>query len=262
MDAIKVSLSAFYQAHKIIWKDNILSFLKIPILLTISYFPIMLGICYFLAPMIVDFILDHFPSHAVEGGWLEWTLEVLLFLLVGFLGFISYRTVVLIFYSFFLDDLAEKVELSIGGKKADYSRSTMQLLKRVIVVFIITILGTIGLLIVDLLANIIPVIGGVAALVLIFPIEMFLIGIGFIDPYFDRAGLTGMESFRLMRKHFLTIVVFSVFGNLILLIPIAGWILGPTYSVVAGIIIALGIKEKDVASISAHLRKHPPNPII
>ena len=76
-----------------------------------------------------------------------------------------------------------------------------------------------------------------------------LTGIGFVDPYFDRAGLSGMESFRVMRRRFFTIAEFSAVGGLILLIPIFGWILAPTYSVVAGVILAMNIqKEKEGAS--------------
>ena len=38
---------------------------------------------------------------------------------------------------------------------------------------------------------------------------------------------------------------FSLIGGLLLLIPIFGWLLGPTYSVVAGIIIAIGIQSEN-----------------
>ena len=53
-----------------------------------------------------------------------------------------------------------------------------------------------------------------------------------------------MKSFHVMRQRFFTIVVFSAIGGLILLIPFVGWFLGPTYSVVAGIIIALNIHSE------------------
>ena len=69
--------------------------------------------------------------------------------------------------------------------------------------------------------------------------------IGFVDPYLDRKGLSGADSFRIMLKNFFTIMFFSLIGGLLLLIPIFGWLLGPTYSVVAGIIIAIGIQSEN-----------------
>ena len=88
---------------------------------------------------------------------------------------------------------------------------------------------------------------------------MFLTGIGFIDPYFDRAGYSGMQSFRVMRNRFFTVGIFSSLGGLILLIPLFGWFLGPTYSVVAGIILALQFNaEHQAKKDSENLEKKPP----
>ena len=124
-------------------------------------------------------------------------------------GFLTYRTVVLLFYSLYLDRIAERVEKAITGDVIECKRPPSQILKRMLVVAIITILGTFLMLMIELGANLVPLIGGLVALALIIPCEMFLTGIGFVDPYFDRAGLSGMESFRVMRRRFFTIAVFS-----------------------------------------------------
>mgnify|MGYP003329131946 CR=1 FL=1 len=81
--------------------------------------------------------------------------------------------------------------------------------------------------------------------VVLLLVMIFLTGIGFVDPYLDRKGLSGADSFRIMLKNFFTIMFFSLIGGLLLLIPIFGWLLGPTYSVVAGIIIAIGIQSEN-----------------
>ena len=165
-------------------------------------------------------------------GWSGWP-EIILFLGIGVLGVITYRTVVLLFYSLYLDRIAERVENRAGDRLP-----TTQILGRMVVVGIITVVGTVTMLLIEIGANLIPFIGGLIALALIIPCEMFLTGIGFIDPYFDRAGYSGMQSFRVMRNRFFTVGIFSSLGGLILLIPLFGWFLGPTYSVVAGIILA------------------------
>ena len=241
MNAFKVSFSAICQAHKFIKREGIFRLFKVPLLLSVIYFPIMVVACFLTASVIVDFILGYFTLLSGAGEWLEWLLEIVFFLFVGFLGVISYRGVVLVFYSFFLDGIAEKVELEITGKKIDCERPKVQVLKRVVIVLLFIILGTIVLVLVNLFANVIPVMGAPLAFLIIFPVEMFITGTGFIDPYFDRNGLNGMDSFRLMRKNFLLIAVFSALSSLILIIPVVGWFVGPTYSVVAGMIIAIGI---------------------
>jgi len=250
MNGLKITLSAFGQAHKFIWQEGFLKMLSVPLLLTALYFPVMVGACYFSAAMVVEFFEGQLGLGGDYGAWawVEWLAEIVLFLVISVLGIITYRTVVLFFYSLYLDKIAECVEEAITGEVIECKRPPTKVLKRMIVVAIITILGTVAMLMIELGANLIPVIGGIFALVLIIPCEMFLTGIGFIDPYFDRVGLSGMQSFRLMRKRFFTIAVFSGIGGLILLIPFVGWFVGPTYSVVAGIIIALNINSKNQAA--------------
>ena len=90
---------------------------------------------------------------------------------------------VLLFYSLYLDKIAEKVEASVTGQVIECDRPTTQILGRMVVVGIITVVGTVTMLLIEIGANLIPFIGGLIALALIIPCEMFLTGIGFIDPY-------------------------------------------------------------------------------
>ena len=265
MNALKVTLSAYEQAHKFIWGEGFLKMLSVPLLLTVLYFPVMVGACYASAAMVVEFFEGQLGLDGDYGGWawVEWLLEIILFLGIGALGLLTYRTVVLLFYSLYLDRIAERVEKAITGDVIECKRPPSQILKRMLVVAIITILGTVLMLMIELGANLVPLIGGLVALALIIPCEMFLTGIGFVDPYFDRVGLSGMESFRVMRRRFFTIAVFSAVGGLILLIPIFGWILAPTYSVVAGVILAMNIQTETQNALpeakSANATAPPPH---
>lgn len=261
MYALKVTLSAFGQAHRFIWEEGFLKMLYVPLLLTVLYFPVMVGACYFSAAMVVEFFEGQLGLDGDYGGWawVEWLAEIILFLGIGVLGVITYRSVVLLFYSLYLDKIAEKVEASVTGQVIDCNRPTTQILGRMVVVGIITLVGTVTMLLIEIGANLIPFIGGLIALALIIPCEMFLTGIGFIDPYFDRAGYSGMQSFRVMRNRFFTVGIFSSLGGLILLIPLFGWFLGPTYSVVAGIILALQFNaEHQAKTDSENLENRPP----
>ena len=245
MNSMKVTLSAYRDAHKFIWEEGIIKLIKVPLLLTLAYFPFMFLTAYFLAEFFIGFLLDMLGAFVSEGGWVESFLKFLVFLLFAVFSFIAYRSVVLFFYLFSIDKITDRVEIFFIGKRIECERSPRELIKRMIVMAFITIAGTGTLLLFELLANFIPLIGGVVALIFLIPCQIFLTGIGFVDPYLDRVGLSGTDSFRLMRKNFFTIMVFSLFGGLFLLIPIVGWFFGPTYSLVAGIIIALGINNEN-----------------
>ena len=60
-----------------------------------------------------------------------------------------------------------------------------------------------------------------------------------IDPVLSRAGLRARDSFRLLRRNMLEVIVFGAIGSLIVAIPLVGWFLGPTYCVIAGVHLGL-----------------------
>ena len=245
MNSMKVTLSAYRDAHKFIWEEGIIKLIKVPLLLTLAYFPFMFLTAYFLAEFFIGFLLDMLGAFVPEGGWVKFILKFLVFILFAVFIFIAYRSIVLFFYLFSLDKITDRLEICVIGKKIDYQRPPGELIKRMVVFAFITIVGTILLLLFELFANLIPFFGGLLALIMVIPCEIFLTGIGFVDPYLDRKGLSGADSFRIMLKNFFTIMFFSLIGGLLLLIPIFGWLLGPTYSVVAGIIIAIGIQSEN-----------------
>ena len=68
MNALKVTLSAYEQAHKFIWGDGFLKMLSVPLLLTVLYFPVMVGACYASAAMVVEFFEGQLGLDGDLGG--------------------------------------------------------------------------------------------------------------------------------------------------------------------------------------------------
>ena len=118
MNALKVTLSAFGQAHRFIWEEGFLKMLYVPLLLTVLYFPVMVGACYFSAAMFVEFFEGQLGLDGDYGGWawVEWLAEIILFLGIGVLGVITYRTVVLLFYSSISTRLPKKLKRASPGR--------------------------------------------------------------------------------------------------------------------------------------------------
>ena len=78
MNALKVTLSAFGQAHRFIWEEGFLKMLYVPLLLTVLYFTVMVGACYFSAAMVVEFFEGQLGLNGDYGGWawVEWLAEI------------------------------------------------------------------------------------------------------------------------------------------------------------------------------------------
>jgi uncharacterized protein involved in cysteine biosynthesis len=68
---------------------------------------------------------------------------------------------------------------------------------------------------------------------------MFLSSAAFVDPYLDRRGMTPKQTFVLLWSKKTEMFFFGAAGLLLTIIPIIGWFIGPTYSVISGV--ALGV---------------------
>ena len=66
MNSMKVTLSAYRDAHKFIWKEGIIKLIKVPLLLTLAYFPFMFLTAYFLAEFFIGFLLDMLGAFVPE----------------------------------------------------------------------------------------------------------------------------------------------------------------------------------------------------
>ena len=130
MNSMKVTLSAYRDAHKFIWEEGIIKLIKVPLLLTLAYFPFMFLTAYFLAEFFIGFLLDMLGAFVSEGGWVEFILKFLVFILFAVFIFIAYRSVVLFFYLFSIDKITDRVEIFFIGKRIECERSPRELIKR------------------------------------------------------------------------------------------------------------------------------------
>jgi CysZ protein len=240
----KDNLFAYSLAHRLIWQGGLKRFLLIPIGLSILYMPVMVFICLNVAGAFTGWVFSTFPAINEMGTWLRWLIQGMLLTLFGGLGLVTYRTVVFLFYTPFLDQIAERVEAQVLGATVSKPRGWSKTIGRVLSITLLTIGLSVGLLLIDAFVASIPLIGGLLVLLVILPVQFFIAGIGYLDPFLDRNGYASMESLALLRAHFLGVSAFGAIGSLIVLIPILGWFVGPTYNVVAGVILAVILDPK------------------
>lgn len=244
MKSFSHSITAFRQAHRIIWGTGLWRYFIIPVILSVLYFPLLVAGCLYFSNLATSWLLESIGWLGGLGNWARWTVNILVLILLGFFGIVTYRSVVMIFYSPFLDAISEKVEEILLGRKVTARGNIIQTILRVGAIALLTIGCSVVLLVLDVAVSGIPLIGGLLTLIILLPIQFFIAGIGNVDPFLDRNGYGAMESFRLMRRNFGAVAVLSVLSSLFLLIPLFGWFIGPTYSVVAGVALGIRIDEK------------------
>lgn len=249
MRALRDNAHAYRLAHQLIWRGKIWRVMIIPVLMTMVYLPLVIVGGLALGEGFSEWMVSLFPWLANYSGWIHWMMRVLVFFLFALFGYFTFRIVVMLFYLPFLDFVSDRVERRVLGRPAEDPKRWHQMIGRILLIAVITILLTGLLLMLNLAASLIPVVGTIVAMVCILPFQFFLTGLGYIDPYFDRNGISVGESLGLLWRRFATVVVFDLFGTGLLLIPLIGWFLGPTYSVVAGVILGIRLQQADSGSI-------------
>lgn len=174
------------------------------------------------------------------------TLFILLIFIPGLAPcYVAFRGLVMVCYAPFLDHLSNRAEKVITGSADEVSRSLLESIKRPLCMALLTIGASMAVLAGGLALGLIPLIGFLLTFGFVIPLELFLSSISYLDPYFERRGFTPQSSFRFLRRHFLSVCVFGLLGLVIMAVPVVGWFLGPTYSVVAGIVYAILLFESD-----------------
>jgi uncharacterized protein involved in cysteine biosynthesis len=64
---------------------------------------------------------------------------------------------------------------------------------------------------------------------------MFLSSAAYVDPYLDRRGMTPKQSLSLLWSTKGELFFFGATGLLLTIIPVIGWFIGPSYSVISGV---------------------------
>ena len=108
---------AFRQAHAMIWHGKIWRYLLLPIFFSILYLPILITICIGGATLVAKILSMVFSSFSTPGSWSWWLTTLFTGLIFAVIGILSYRSVILIAYSPFLDKISLKVETRLLGER-------------------------------------------------------------------------------------------------------------------------------------------------
>lgn len=237
----RLALGSYLVAHRFIFKHKIWAYAVIPTLINVF---MLIGLFYgafqindSLKPQIQSWFSKDYDTLSTITNY---TIQVLvnLVLFVGYL--FIYKNLVLIILSPFLAIISEKVDALYTGRdfpfngkqllldvwrgvKISVRNSTIELS----LIFICFIIG----LFVPILGIIVPVV--------IFLIESFYFGFSMIDYTNERKKLSFKESKVYIKQNKPLAYGIGIVFYLMFLVPIIGWIFAPLYGIVAGTLAVL-----------------------
>ena len=104
---------------------------------------------------------------------------------------------------------------------------------------------SLGCLLICLCLLIVPVVGQIAMIVILPISQMFLAGVGFMDPTLERRGIGVLESLRFGWRHRARAIGCGAVFMLLASIPALGWFLAPSLGIVAGTLLYLEINAAE-----------------
>ncbi len=244
------SIQAYFQAHRFIQKHNLWKWILIPgIIYTLMF---LIG-AYFFGKTSSDFIkwigataglknwLNAIDNSFV--GFLFTMAGVLLWLLLLLFYFSLFKYIFLIVGSPLFAFLSEKTEAIIEGK--DIPFSFVQLLKdikRGIFIAARNSLWQTVYFLTILLLSLIPLVGWLTPILALL-VECYYYGFSMLDYSMERHKKTPAESIFFIGSHKGLAIGNGLIFYLMHLLPIVGWVLAPSYSVIAATLSMYPLKQ-------------------
>lgn len=211
---LKLGLTSYLKALRLMWANNLARYLLIPVLLNI----IVVVVLVFSGVGIGDWI-NGIIERSVENmnGWIHAAmigikiiLPIIFFALFIFIG----GTIVNILMSPIYTFLSEKTETILTGKEFPFDfKQTLKDVWRAIIIALRNTAKQLSLTVLCLLLNFIPVVGSVASIILIFIINAYYFGYGFMDYTYERWRLSPKDSRKETHKlKFITFATGAVYS--------------------------------------------------
>jgi len=247
---IITAIQAYFQAHQFIRKHRLWKWIFIPGLIYTILF--CAGFWLFLksSNYAIDFVLLKSGAKEwllkMENSWLSWLMifvQIILYLVLLMFYFSLFKYMFLIVGSPLFAYLSEKTEAIMEG--SDFPFSFTQLIKDILRGIRIALRNmlwqTVYAVSIFILAFI-PVIGWVTPLIALM-VECYYFGFSMLDYSCERHKLSTSQSIAFIGKHKGLAIGNGMVFYLMHLLPLLGWLLAPSYAVIAATISLYGNKE-------------------
>lgn len=237
---IIISVQAYFQTHRFIIKHRLWKWILIPgLIYSILFFA---GIYFFLksSNIAIAFMLKESGiktwMDSIQNSWLNFLLifaQIILQLVSLLFYFSLFKYIFLIIGSPVFAYLSEKTESIMEGRDFPFSfRQLMKDIARGIRLALRNMLWQTVYTISIFIVSFIPVIGWVTPLVALM-VECYYLGFSMIDYSCERNKLSTSQSIAFIGRHKGLAIGNGLVFYLMHLLPVVGWILAPSYAVIA-----------------------------
>lgn len=253
---IIIAIQAYFQTHRFIIKHRLWKWILVPgFIYCILFF---LGAWLYLksSNYAIDLVLLKTGAkewiQKMENSWLSWLMifvQIILYLVLLLFYFSLFKYMFLIVGSPLFAYLSEKTEAIMEG--SDFPFSFSQLIKDILRGIRIALRNmlwqTVYAVSIFILAFI-PVIGWITPLIALL-VECYYLGFSMLDYSCERHKLSTSQSIAFIGRHKGLAIGNGMVFYMMHLIPFLGWILAPSYAVIAATISLYGNKDEQTPSI-------------
>ena len=247
---IIISFQAYFHAHHFIIKHRLWKWILLPGLIYAILFCLGIYLFWISSSSVIEFLLQRTGVKVwmqnMQNSWLSFFLifgQVILHLVLMLFYFSLFKYLFLIIGSPLFAWLSEKTEAIIEGKEMplnvklltnDIIRGIRLALRNVIwqTVYSVSIL----------ILSFLPVIGWTTPL-LALVIECYYLGFSMLDYSFERNKLSTAQSIAFISRHKGLAIGNGLIFYLMHLIPVIGWVLAPSYAIIAATISLYKVKN-------------------
>lgn len=249
MKNLLAGLRDYWRAQRLLFRKGLWPLFLVPGAISVLYFPISIFLAVTLLTDAADYVHDHWVPAFLQGAVTMWTLAAFFWFAGVYLAFLLFRNVVMILYSpvlSFLSEAAEDEELGKERPGFDW-KEALHSAGRGTAMSLLTLVLALVALVLSWLVALIPILGGLLAIVLMPLTQFYLAGLGFCDPPLERRRVSIGGTLRHAWRHRGRTIGHGLGFTLFLFIPLAGWFLAPSYGIVAG---TLGVLDGEGATSS------------
>jgi CysZ protein len=244
-------IKAYSEAHRVLFQYKLTKYLIIPGIVTVVY-----SLLYF-------WMVAHFAGRiATEADsypwWLSWMGDVTHYFLktiywVGAIGlfFVSLKYVVQVILSPILSNLSVAVEKKVLGQ-APVEITWKEAFQDIGRSLSLAIRNSVHELFICLVLSFVPGVGQLASVA----VSSYFYGFGYMDYVMERKRMTIPQSVAFCKEHKGLAIGLGVVMYLLMLVPVLGWMIAPTYATVAATLETLRIMKESNDS-----RVHSESPI-
>lgn len=247
---IIIAIQSYMEAHRFIVKHRLWQWILIPGIIYSVLFCVGIYLFWTSSDTAIEYLLNITGlgkwMSATEGGWLKFLFifgSVILKLVLMLLYFSLFKYLFLIIGSPLFAYLSEKTEAIIEGK--DYPFNFMQLLKDIARGVKLALRNTLWQTVYTvsiLILSFIPVLGWFTPFFALL-IECYFLGFSMLDYSCERNKLSTSQSIAFIGRHKGLAIGNGIVFYLMHMVIVVGWILAPSYAVIAATLSLIKTKE-------------------